>query len=459
MDFGPMSRRVLLKRAGVSMAMLNITGLLAACGSSNSAGGTSSDAHSSSSHATGTGLDVSPGTNIPSVTVRFGVAPFVDGAIYVIAMKEGWFQQVGIDIEPKPTGVQTTTDNAIPKIISGDVNVGVVFGPGEVQNYAKAPNVKLFGMANSFIGTQILVDPQHAKQSVAQLVASGMPFTQAVKTAFAPMKGQAIGLSDTGQRRTFIQNYFKLAGLTFSDVKPISTSDSQILQLARGGHITYASPEGAAQQIALLRDGWKVLASIQDLIRGLPPGDPRAVSAIGHECLAAEQSYIDGNRETCLRVLSVMFRTIDAVKQRPAQALTYEAPYLDSVSGVTTSVRDLVDIDKNLFDYRTFEQQTLYWDNLSGPFSYKTIYGAQIAAAKQDGIIPKAMNVTPEDMIVGEGLYQQLVKLRAAYDKLKPKASGLKGSNAELATKAATQYANRNYLDAYRLMKAAVKKA
>ncbi|MEA2168262.1 MAG: hypothetical protein QOF76_1562 [Solirubrobacteraceae bacterium] len=450
MEFDGISRRILMKRTGAGLVMLNFSGLLAACG------GDSSSGKSKPLSTKGSGLDVSTGSDIPKVTVKFGVAPFVDGAIYVIGMKQGWFDDVGIDIQPKPAGLQTTPDNAIAKIVSGDADIGVIFGPGKVQNQAKTPNIKLFGMANSFTGTQILVSPAKAQQSVGELVASGTSFDEAVKQAFAPMKGQAIGLSSTGQRRTFLQNYFKLAGLSFSDVKPISTEDSRILQLARGGHIDYASPEGAAQQVALLDDGWKVLASIQDLIKGLPPGDPRAVSAIGHECVGADQSYIEQNRETCLRVLSVMFRIIDAIKTSPDQVTPDEAPYLSSVTGVTITPAALAGQMKNLFDFRTFEEQTLYWDNLPGPFSYQTIYGAQIKAAAADGILPKDSNVRPDDIIVGESFYRQMVQLKAAYDKLKPKASGLTGANGTLATQAATQYTNRNYLDAYRMLNAAV---
>jgi hypothetical protein len=86
------------------------------------------------------------------------------------------------------------------------------------------------------------------------------------------------------------------------------------------------------------------------------------------------------------------------------------------------------------------------------------VYGAQIEAAKQDGLIPKSMSVTPQDVIVGEQFYKQLVALKDAYDKLKARASGLTGQKKVLADQAATQYANRNYLDAYRMLKTAVGK-
>jgi ABC-type nitrate/sulfonate/bicarbonate transport system substrate-binding protein len=443
----------------LALALVVLSVTVAACGSKSSSSTTSSGGGSSSDTTTSSPLSVPAGSDIPQTTVKFGVAPFFDGAIYTIAMKEGWFKDVGIDIQPKPAGVQTTPDNAIPKIESGDTDIGVVFGPGKIQNQAHAPDIKLFGFSNSFVGTQILVSPRAYKTSVSELVGQGKPFEEAVKEAFAPMKGKPIGLSNTGQRRVFLTNYFKLAGLTFGDVKPIATDDARILQLAQGGHIDYASPEGAAQQIALLHDGWHVLASIEDLIKGLPAGDERAVGALGHEGLAAKESYVSQHSDTILRVLSVMYRTIDAIKGPDADKyLQDEAPYLTSVTGVKTTQADLKALADNLFDFVPFEKQTEYWVDLSNPFSYTSVYGAQIKAAQGDGVIPKSLDVKPQDAIVGEKFYKQLVALKDAYDKLKPQASGLSGEKATLAEQAATQYGNRNYLDAYRMLRTAVGK-
>jgi hypothetical protein len=71
-------------------------------------------------------------------------------------------------------------------------------------------------------------------------------------------------------------------------------------------------------------------------------------------------------------------------------------------------------------------------------------------------VIPKGKTFRPDDAIVGKQYYDELVTLKAAYDALVSKASGLSGAKATLAAKAKTQYAHRNYLDAYRLLKGAV---
>ena len=151
-----------------------------------------------------------------------------------------------------------------------------------------------------------------------------------------------------------------------------------------------------------------------------------------------------------------MFRTIDAIHNEPAKVLPDQVPYLTSVSGTPVSVSDL----KTIFSYNdplvSFEDQTKIWNDPHGTNSYLTIYNAQIKSAEAAGILPKGSNYTAQDAIIGAETYNQLVALRHAYDGLKPKASGLSGQKATLAASAAKQYAARNYLDAYRMLKTAL---
>src|SRR5438552_2650243 len=48
------------------------------------------------------------GTDIPAATVRFGMRPYADNTFYVVAMKKGWFKDVGITIAPQPYGLKVT---------------------------------------------------------------------------------------------------------------------------------------------------------------------------------------------------------------------------------------------------------------------------------------------------------------------------------------------------------------
>ena len=450
----PHSRRALLKFAGMGTATLTLGGWLAACGgddgsTSGSAGGGTTSA------AAGDALNVSPGGDIPAKTVKFGMAPFADASFYVIAMRQGWFKDVGIDIQPAPTGLQVTPDNVVSKLVTGEADIATFYGPGKIATMGKAPQLKMFGFSDTYVGTYILVSPEAGAKTVSELVAGGMSFDDAIKQAMAPIKGKPVAFSNTGQHRDFLEQAFTLAGLDFGDVKVTATNDAKILQLAKGGKVQYTSPEGAAQNIELLNEGWKPLVSVDDLLKGLPAGDPRSVAAVGHEGPACSDEYFAANRETCLRFLSVMFRTIDAIHKDPKTYLPDQLPYLESVSGTKSTVQDLQSIYANNDPLISFDDQTQYWTDVKAPTSYQTIYNAQIASAQKGGILPKDEEYTADDAISGKAVYEQLVALRKAYDDMKGDAADLSGDAKTLADEAAAQYDARNYLDAYRKLKTA----
>lgn len=445
----PHSRRTLLKVAGAGTAALTLPTFLIACGDDDeTASGTSTTS-------AGSALDVSPGSDIPAKTVKFGMAPFADATFYVIAMEQGWFEDVGITIAPAPTGVKVTPDNVVSKLVTDEAEVATFYGPGKIQTMDEAPQLKMFGFSDTYVGTYILVSPEVDVKTVSEQVAEGVPFEEAVTAAMAPMKGQPVAFSNTGQHRDFLDQSFKIGGLTYDDVKVEATTDSKILQLAKGGKVMYTSPEGAAQNIELLKEGWKPLVSVDDLLKGLPPGDPRSVAAVGHEGPAASEEYLEQERETCLRFLSVMFRTIDAIQKEPEKYLPDQVPYLESVSGTKTSVEDLQQIYKVNDPLINFDDQTQYWTDLEAPTSYQTIYNAQIKSAQEGGVLPKGKEFTADDAIVGKDFYDQLVALREAYDEMAGDAGDLSGEAKTLAESAAAQYEARNYLDAYRQLKAA----
>jgi hypothetical protein len=374
----------------------------------------------------------------------------------VIAMKQGWFKDVGIEIEPAPVGLPITPDNVTEKLITGAADIATYYGPGLVDVMGQAPQMRMFGFSDIYVGTYLLASPKSGVTPVSKLVKQGVPFKTALKQAMGHVKGAPVAFDNSGEHRVFLNAIFKLAGVSYSDIKLTVTSDAQIVELAKGGKVLFTSPNGAAQNLELIGEGWYPLVSVQDLLDGLPPGNPLAVGSVGHEGPGCTIDYFNANRETCLRVLSVMFRTIDAIQAEPDKVLPDQAPYLTSVSGTPVTVGNLKTIFTDNDPLQNFEAQAKIWDDPKGNESYLTIYTPQIASAQAGGILPKSKHFTPQDAIIGAETYNQLVALRKAYDGLKPKASGLTGAKATMAASAATQYANRNYLDAYRMLKTAL---
>lgn len=427
--------------AGLAAGALVIAG----CGddSSDEATGTTATTAAASS------FTPSPGTDIPKVDVRFAMWPYGDTTIAVPGIEQGWFEEVGISL---PNGKETRTIKQVSQqLLNDQLDIGSGFVPNTIQTYATAKDLKMLHLQNSYIGNYIWSKPSNGDKTFAELKGSG-DFDAAAKQVIGQMKGKRVGLSDSGSNREFFNTIMKMGGLTTKDLAKLDVvSDTKIVQLAKAGSIDYAFPAGAAQSVEVQGLGYKSTFAFGDMVEGLPKGDKRVSTGIGHAGIQAKASYLEQNRETVLRFMGVFYRIIDELQANPESVLRYSLPTLRTSTGVDLTLDQAVALFKDFYGTVNFEQAADLVLNPDYNLYYDMVYKAQIEAAEAGGILPKDLNATPDDMIVMKGLYQDLVSLKEQYDDLLATAK----PTGELADQAATHYEHRNYLDAYRLLKAA----
>ncbi len=162
------------------------------------------------------------------------------------------------------------------------------------------------------------------------------------------------------------------------------------------------------------------------------------------------------NHDTVLRFASVMFRIIDEIRNRPAQVLALQAPFLSSVSGSAVGVSGLEQVFAHLDPVVPFEKQSSYWLDKQSPFYYRNIYNPQIKLHQKGGVLPANKTLDASDTIWGSRVYQELSDLKHKYERLAAKAGKATGAKAVIAAAAKVQYGRRNYLDAARMIQAAV---
>ena len=68
-------------------------------------------------------LDVQAGTDIPQATVRYGLLPYGDNSMPVIGMQKGWFDEVGITVQPQPVGSKVQDNQVVPKLVNDEIGV------------------------------------------------------------------------------------------------------------------------------------------------------------------------------------------------------------------------------------------------------------------------------------------------------------------------------------------------
>ena len=59
-----------------------------------------------------------PGTELPQSDIKFGMRPYADNTFYIIAMKKGWFKDVGVNIVPPPYGLKVTDTNVVALLLN-----------------------------------------------------------------------------------------------------------------------------------------------------------------------------------------------------------------------------------------------------------------------------------------------------------------------------------------------------
>ena len=446
------TRRSILQRSVAGGLGLSMMALLDACSSSTSTTTATRTAGSTMSNSVIPSPDAfvpSAGTAIPQTTVGFAMWPYGDTTIGFIGIREGYFDDVGIQVSPKAGQTLTETQTA-NELLNGQIDIGSGYMPLAIEDYVHMKQLKLTMFTDTYIGNYVLASPKLGDKTLAQFQAQGQSFDAAIKSVVSQMRGKTVGLSNTGDNRTFFETVLSLGGLSPSAVKLQVLSDDAIVEAGKAGTLDYCFPTGAAQSVELLDAGFVRLAGATDFINGLPVGNATAVNSIGHAGLAASIDYVTKNLETVLRFNSVMYRIINEIQTSPA-ILKTSLDVLNSAAGVTLSLKDAETIFKEFYGIIGFNQQAEHLINPGSRYYYETVYKPQIAASVKGGVIPASAGVTPDDVTVAKPLYLLALDLKNKYEHLK----STQNPTGKLADQAAIQYERFNFLDAYRLLKAA----
>lgn len=392
-----------------------------------------------------------PGTEIPQSSIKMGLKPFADNSFYVISMKKGWFEDAGIKIDP-PGGISLTEDNVNAQLLNGNIDLSGQFPPGSVSTYSTSKAIKQTMFTDVIVSASILANPKLGLKTFKDYIAEGMDFEHAIAAALAPVKDKKIAVPSALNERLFEDAVSRFSGVPFN---LNLMEDPQILVAASAGQIDFAHPSGAPIVYSLLQKGWVQLVSMDDLLKHAPadPDSPLipAIQIVGN---VGNVDFINNNKTTVLRFMSVVWRTIDELKKDPS-LFDLQAPYLNSVAGTSLTGQDIAATVANFQPYVTFDDYGKFYDE-TNPLYYKPIFAGIIREYVKNGILPEGA-MTPEEFIWGEPLYREMVAYKTKADELLAGLEGkeLSSEEAGLVTEAKKYYDWRNYLDAYRLALAA----
>jgi hypothetical protein len=394
-----------------------------------------------------------PGTEIPLADVKFAMRPYADNTFYVIAMKKGWFKDVGINIIPSPYGLKVTDTDVIALLLNGQVEISSEFIPLLLPSYKSAKILKCIGFTDNFLGEAILANPNLHLKSFKDYIAQGMPFEQAIQQALLPLQGKTLVGAPELSDRPFEQAAAKFAKVQW---RLQVLDDSKSLVLAKAGREDFVNPEGAPIVYTLEQAGWTDLLDNGDLYKYGPAGvespiEP-LVAIVG---IASNSDYVNSHQNTVLRFLSVVWRTIAEAKKDPS-LFDLQAPYLNSVAGTSLDGKGVQSTVEALDPFSPFEYNITYFDNVNSVLYFKNAWTAIIKDYANHGIIPKDA-VTPDQIIWAAAIWHQMREYRDKTDVMIKalEAKSLDSAGQSLLSKAKQYFQIYDFLDAYRFANAA----
>lgn len=390
-----------------------------------------------------------PGTDIPKATIKFGMRPYADNTFYIIGMKKGWYDEVGISFDPAPYGIKANDSNVNTLLLNGQLDVISQYCPLMLPTYKDSDKLKCVGFTDNFLANAILARPELKLKTFKDYIAEGMDYEAALTATLKPLEGKTLVGAPQLSDRPFEEYLGKTSGVKWN-LQVLD--DAKSLVLAKAGREDFVNPEGAPIVYTLRQAGWTSIVDIGDLIKYGPGGvDSPIEPLIGIVGVGANSDYVNKNQNTLLRFMSVVWRIFDEVKKDPS-LYDLQAPYLNSFAGTDLDGKGVEATVNILHPFTAFEDDSHYYAEPERTDYYANVWGAIIKDFESHGIIP-AGKVTPDDVVWGGPIWKQMVDYRDKTDELMKKIEGvsLDAGKQALVDKAKAFYAARDYLDSYRL--------
>lgn len=396
-----------------------------------------------------------PGTDVPTAKIRFGMRPYANDAIYVIGMKQGWYKDVGIEIDPAPFGRKVLPDQAIPLLVSHQLDAVALYPPDVIAAMDTVKSIRFIAYSDLFQGFAVLAAPGAKAKTVNDFMKDGLDFKQAMAKAMAQVNGQKFATAPVVDNRAFLNAAFGLGGMDMAkNTELIVTPDANALQLAHSGSVKFVSPTGAPFTAQLEAEGWTPVVTPIDILKNIPGGvDSPVESLVGTPGIAADADWAKNNPDTALRFVSVMFRIIDAEQKDAKGALALELDYINAFAGTNLDLDGLQKSIDLLSPLSNFDFQKYYCDDASNALDAKTVFDATVKADQKNGSL-KGGSYNFTDLVWTCDVYHALVNYKGESDKLLKQLEGESLGDSQKATlaKAKQFYAWFDYLDAYRLL-------
>ncbi|MBA7614747.1 hypothetical protein ES703_22016 [subsurface metagenome] len=326
--------------------------------------------------------------------VRIGLAPYTMFQIWIVAHELGIDKEFGLDFEVKEfTGTLPGTQ----VLIRDDVDITVNCIAEHIAVIGKAPQVKNFSSLGFFKGF-IYVGRKTEWKPFDDLV-EGMGLEKAKESQLKQFRGKEFCIIP--QRKPLVADTIAQVGLTLDDVKLLNFADDQKAAMAfmRGAGDIYMGSLPQERRLLKMSDQYVNLGGTEIL----------GPAGLWYDTMVSTEKFMKENRETALRTIAALYRTIRLFDEQPEKVGKIGAAAISRMTGGEFSVEEYITMQTVYDDFLSIEELLAGMYNPYSPLYWKNPVEYYIKMAVEQGDLDEV--VPAEDYYSqSEELFWELLK-------------------------------------------------
>ena len=394
---------------------------------------------------------------IPNATVRLATVAFTNEAWPIIGIRSGFFQDVGIEIQP-PDSKVILLQQTVPQLQNNEIDITTMYLGLLIPTLDKITNIKPFQVYSYWQGNAILTPADSPYKTVDDFVEEGMEFEDAARATIEQLRGKQVSVPPQITTRPWMELVYGYADMELEDSELLIIEDQKAVQLGLSGRLDFAAPAGAVQIYQLqFQADWRPVISTAQILKYTPGGTGTNInSVLGYDVFAATQEYLDANHDTVLRFCSAVYRTLDYMfGPEQEAALALEMPFINANAGSDLDVPAIKYIFEEVDPFFEWEKQADIWEDTSNPLHFNNIYTYQVNQFVESGALPD-QDYNLDEFFQAKSLWQEMRDLQLKADELMQQAETeqLSDDRAALVQTAKDWYSKFNFFDAVRFLEA-----
>lgn len=289
--------------------------------------------------------------------VRIGLAPYTMFQIWIAAHELGIDKEFGLDFEIKEF---TMTLPGTQACIRGDVDITVNCIAEHIAVIEKAPQVKNFSSLGFFKGF-FFVGRREEVKPFDELVAE-VGLEKAKEMRLNEFKEKEFCIIP--QRKPLIADAIGQVGLTLDDIKLLNFADDQKAAMAfmRGAGDFYTGSLPQQRRLVKMSDRFVNAGGTEIL----------GPAGLWYDTVVSTEKFMEENRETALRTIAALYRTIRLFDEQPEKVGKIGAAAISRMTGGEFSVEEYITMQTVYDDFLSIEEllagmynpySPLYWKN------------------------------------------------------------------------------------------------